>query len=129
MCSSDLLNQKGIVEAVANAANRGVTVHVVIANDDPDPTSVQRAKMAGAHVVVTGPTSSDGTMTNPYIHAKAVVVDCTATSCARGFVGSENFSTGSLSYNRELGVIFTTASELAKVKAAIDTDFAAGTAQ
>jgi cardiolipin synthase len=123
------LNQKGIVEAVANAANRGVTVHVVIANDDPDPTSVQRAKMAGAHVVVTGPTSSDGTMTNPYIHAKAVVVDCTATSCARGFVGSENFSTGSLSYNRELGVIFTTASELAKVKAAIDTDFAAGTAQ
>ncbi len=123
------LNQNGIVQAVANAGNRGVTVHVVIANDDPDPTSVQRAKMAGAKVVVSGPTSSNGTMTKPYIHAKAVVVDCTGTTCARGFVGSENFSTGSLSYNRELGVIFTTASELAKVKAAIDTDFAAGTAQ
>jgi len=123
------LNQNGVVQAVQNAANRGVTVHVVIANDSPDQTSIQRVKMAGAKVVVTGPTSSNGTMTNPYIHAKAVVVDCTGTTCARGFVGSENFSTGSLSYNRELGVIFTTASELAKVKAAIDTDFAAGTPQ
>jgi cardiolipin synthase A/B len=123
------LNTNGIVQAVTNAANRGVTVHVVVANDDPDPTSVNRVKLAGAHVVMTGPTSSDGTTSNPYIHAKAVVVDCNGTSCARGFVGSENFSTGSLSYNRELGVIVKAPSELAKVKTAIDADFAAGVAQ
>ncbi|HEY1551844.1 MAG TPA: phospholipase D-like domain-containing protein [Kofleriaceae bacterium] len=123
------LNNNGIVQAVANAANRGVTVHVVVANDDPDPTSINRVKLAGAQVVMTGPTSSDGTTSNPYIHAKAIVVDCNGTSCARGFVGSENFSTGSLSYNRELGVIVKAPSELAKVKTAIDTDFAAGVAQ
>jgi cardiolipin synthase A/B len=123
------LAQNGIVQAVQNAANRGVTVHVVIANDSPDATSVQRVKMAGAKVVVTGPTSGNGTMTNPYIHAKAVLVDCSGTTCARGFVGSENFSTGSLSFNRELGVIIDNATELAKVKTAIDKDFAAGTAQ
>ena len=123
------LNQGGIVEAVQNAAHRGVAVRVVIGNSDPDPTSIARAKSAGAQVVVTGPTSSNGTMANPYIHAKAVVVDCVGGTCARGFVGSENFSAGSLGYNRELGVIFDSAAELAKVEAAIATDFAAGTPQ
>ena len=46
----------------------------------PTRPRIQRVKMAGAKVVVTGPTSSDGTMSNPYIHAKAIVVDCNGTS-------------------------------------------------
>ena len=66
---------------------------------------------------------------NPYIHAKALLVDCTAGTCALGFVGSENFSAGSLGYNREVGVIFDTAAELAKVKSAIDLDFGHGVSQ
>jgi cardiolipin synthase len=122
-------NQNGVVNAVVNAARRGVTVHVVIGNSTPNATAITLVKTAGGHVVVTGPTSGNGTSTNPYIHAKAVVVDCTGTSCARGFVGSENFSAGSLGYNRELGVVFDATTELAKVKAAIDTDFAAGVPQ
>jgi hypothetical protein len=40
-----------------------------------------------------------------YIHAKAIDVDG-----ARSFVGSENFSTASLEYNRELGIITSSAS-------------------
>ncbi len=119
----------GVVNAVVNAARRGVTVHVVIGNSSPNATAITLVKTAGGHVVVTGPTSGNGTSSNPYIHAKAVVVDCSGTSCARGYVGSENFSGGSLGYNRELGVVFDTTSELAKVKAAIDTDFAAGVPQ
>ena len=43
------------------------------------------------------PKSGNGTASNPYIHAKAILVDCTAT-CTKGFVGSENFSAGSLGY-------------------------------
>jgi cardiolipin synthase len=119
----------GVVNAIASAAHRGVVVHVVIGNSSPDTSAIATVKNAGAHVVVTGPTSGNGTATNPYIHAKAVVVDCTGTMCKGGFVGSENFSGGSLGYNRELGVVFNTATELAKVKAAIDTDFAAGVVQ
>ena len=114
----------GVVNAVARAATRGVLVHVVIANDTPDATSINRVKNAGGHVVVTGPTSGNGTSTNPYIHAKAIVVDGKTA-----FVGSENFSAGSLAYNRELGVIFAAASEVTKVKTAIDTDFGKGTPQ
>jgi phosphatidylserine/phosphatidylglycerophosphate/cardiolipin synthase-like enzyme len=127
-------NSGGVVQALGVAAHRGVAVRVVIGNSGGSTSQTQAIttlKQAGVKVVITGPESGDGTKTNPYIHAKALVVDCQtgSGSCASGFVGSENFSAGSLGYNRELGVIFTTASELAKVESAIDTDFANGTAQ
>ena len=122
-------DSNGIVDAIVAAAQRHVTVRVTVANAGPDATSDNDIKTAGGKVVMTGPTSDAGTPTNPYIHAKAILVDCSGTTCARGFVGSENFSAGSLGYNRELGVITDAATELAKVKAAIDTDFAAGVAQ
>jgi phosphatidylserine/phosphatidylglycerophosphate/cardiolipin synthase-like enzyme len=117
-------HSNGIVDAVSQAARRGVVVHVIVANGNIDPTSVMDVTKAGGHVVMTGPTSGNGTASKPYIHAKAIVVDST-----RGYVGSENFTAGSLGYNRELGVIFDAPGELAKVKTAIDTDFAAGVIQ
>jgi phosphatidylserine/phosphatidylglycerophosphate/cardiolipin synthase-like enzyme len=126
------LNLSGVVNAIAQTAHRGVNVRVVLANGSATSTQTQAVheiQQAGAHVVVTGPTSSGGTSSNPYIHAKAVVVDCAGTTCARGFVGSENFSGGSLGYNRELGVIYTDQAELAKVEAAFAGDFARGVAQ
>lgn len=119
----------GIVDSVGAAAARGVNVRVIIGNSSPDATSINKVKAKGAHVVVTGPTSGNGTMTKPYIHAKAIVIDCSGTQCKRGYVGSENFSAGSLGYNRELGVIFDNPGELAKVEAAISADFSAGVAQ
>ena len=123
------LNTGGIVDSLASAAHRGVAVRVIIGNSSPNATAIARVKTAGGKVVVTGPMSGSGTMANPYIHAKAIVIDCSGTQCAKGYVGSENFSAGSLGYNRELGVIFSVAAELAKVETAINTDFAKGTAQ
>ena len=119
----------GVVNAVAAAATRGVVVRVIVANASPVAPPITTVKHAGAKVVMTGPTSGNGTSSNPYIHAKAILVDCINGTCARGFVGSENFSSGSLGYNREVGVIFDTASELAKVETAINTDFEHGVAQ
>lgn len=106
----------GVVAAVVQAAQRGVAVRVIVATGNVDAPSVKSVKTAGGKVVVTA---------QPYIHAKAIVVD----GGARAFVGSENFSAGSLSNNRELGVIFDDPAETAKVAAAIATDFAAGVAQ
>jgi cardiolipin synthase len=123
------LNTGGIVDSLATAAHRGVAVRVIIGNSSPNATAIARVKAAGGKVVVTGPMSGSGTMTNPYIHAKAITIDCSGTQCAKGYVGSENFSANSLGYNRELGVIFSSAAELAKVEAAIATDFARGVAQ
>jgi phosphatidylserine/phosphatidylglycerophosphate/cardiolipin synthase-like enzyme len=122
----------GVVTAVASAASRGVKVRVVLANTTPEAdqtTAIGDVKSAGGSVVVSGGTSGAATASSPYIHAKAILVDCAGTACRKGFVGSENFSGGSLGYNRELGVFITAASELAKIKTAIDTDFAAGTPQ
>jgi phosphatidylserine/phosphatidylglycerophosphate/cardiolipin synthase-like enzyme len=57
------------------------------------------------------------------IHAKAIVVDG-----ATAYVGSENLSGGSLGYNRELGVLFTNATQVGKVASTINADFASGAA-
>ena len=126
------LNLHGVVNAIAQAAARGVVVRVVLAAGTPTSSQTQainEIKGAGGKIVVTGPTSGNGSSSNPYIHAKAAVVDCVSGTCAAGFVGSENFSGGSLGYNRELGVIFSTASELAKVETTIASDFSRGTPQ
>ena len=42
------------------------------------------------------------------------------------YVGSENLTANSLDSNRELGLIISATSEIAKVEAAIDADFSAG---
>ncbi len=61
-----------------------------------------------------------------YIHAKVICVDCVGDA-GTVFLGSENFSTSSLSYNRELGVITTSGAAVGAVRRAFDADFAAGT--
>ncbi len=127
-------DSNGIVDALVQAANRGVKVRVVIGNEtlESSQTSANSAVThAGGSVVMTGPTSGNGTTSNPYIHGKAIAIDCngSTTSCVSGWIGSENMSANSLSHNRELGVIFGDAAEIAKVETAFNTDFAAGTAQ
>jgi phosphatidylserine/phosphatidylglycerophosphate/cardiolipin synthase-like enzyme len=122
----------GVVTAVAAAAKRGVATRVILAAGNTyssQVTAVSTVKAAGAKVVVAGGNSGSSTSSNPYIHAKAITVDCSGTTCARGFVGSENFSGGSLGYNRELGLIIANPTELAKIQTAIDADFSAGTPQ
>jgi phosphatidylserine/phosphatidylglycerophosphate/cardiolipin synthase-like enzyme len=104
--------------AIASAAKNGVAVRVVVADNSPtasQQSAVATVKAAGAQVVATS---------TPYIHAKAMIADGKTM-----YVGSANFSGGSLGYNREVGVILSDATEIAKVAAAIDTDFKAGTAQ
>ncbi len=125
-------NSNGVTNAVAAAAKRGVATRVILAQgstDSSQTTAVTTVKAAGAKVVVSGGTSGGSTASNPYIHAKAITVDCTGTTCAAGFLGSENFSGGSLGYNRELGVLIDHPTQLALVQTAINHDFSVGTAQ
>ena len=122
----------GVTAAIAAAAHRGVATRVVVANDTfstAETTAIATVKAGGAKVVMSGGTSGKATAANPYIHAKAIVIDCAGTTCARGYLGSENFTGNSLGDNRELGLILDDATELSKVEAAITTDFAKGTAQ
>ena len=63
------------------------------------------------------------TLAKPYVHAKSLVADG-----ARAYVGSENFTQNSLTNNRELGIIFSSAPEVNKVLTTTHGDFANGTA-
>jgi cardiolipin synthase A/B len=107
-----------VFNALAAKAKAGVAVHLVLEDSDESSqtSAVSALEAAGAKVVGY---SCSGTGLD--IHAKALVADG-----ARAYVGSENFSGGSLGYNRELGVYFTEASEVTKVYSTIQADFAAG---
>ena len=110
--------QYDIAPAIAAAAKKGVATRLILSDASPTTSGMAAeaiVKAAGTKIVVTH---------SPYIHAKAIIVDGTAM-----YVGSENLTGGSLDYNRELGIITSLASEIAKVQAAINTDFSAGTPQ
>ena len=58
-----------------------------------------------------------------YIHAKVIVADSGLPSQA-AFVGSQNFSTASLDYNRELGLVTTFPALISSLTNTLDSDFA-----
>lgn len=106
-----------ITDAVDARGDAGVKVRLIVADNAPS------SGQASAISFVKNHHGKVVSVSSPYIHAKAIVVDGKEM-----YVGSANFSTASLSYNRELGLITNTASEVALVAAAINKDFAAGTA-
>jgi phosphatidylserine/phosphatidylglycerophosphate/cardiolipin synthase-like enzyme len=114
----EALSDPQITNALAAKAKVGVAVRIVLADGSTNPaqdTAIATAKQAGAKVVI---------QKTPYIHSKAIVVDG-----ARAYVGSANFTAGSLSYNREIGLIVDNTAEVAKVASTIATDFSTGTPQ
>ena len=109
-----------IEAALTSAALRGVNVEVAMSADSSWNSALEKLASDGVHVRELGASQL-------YIHAKVICVDCTGSS-GTVFIGSENFSTSSLSYNRELGIITTAASTVGAVKRAVIADFASGTA-
>jgi phosphatidylserine/phosphatidylglycerophosphate/cardiolipin synthase-like enzyme len=90
-----------VTEALIDAAERGVAVYVVMTGASEWKWEFAELATAGAHVR----TYADDD-TSLYIHAKMVLAD-EGTADERVFVGSENFSEGSLNENRELGSVTT----------------------
>jgi phosphatidylserine/phosphatidylglycerophosphate/cardiolipin synthase-like enzyme len=123
-------DSNGIVDAVVAVAKKGIPVHVTIANttlDSTGPTANADVKAAGGSVVMSGGTDTGSSASNPYIAGKTILIDCITGTCAAGYVGSENFTANSLEHNRELGVILSDPTELAKIYTAVTTDFSKGT--
>src|SRR5580693_7574442 len=105
-----------LVNAIVADENRGVTVRVVI--EDPSEYSSELNEITAAGGKVTGYSSSTGF----YIHAKTVIADY-GYSTAKAFVGSENFSSGSLNDNRELGMITTDSGVVTGLETTFRGDF------
>jgi cardiolipin synthase A/B len=114
------MGQPDIVTALENAAKRGVAVEVAMTNSGKYTTEFNALKAAGVKVSTYTPTAP------LYIHAKVILVDF-GQSGQVAFVGSENFSTPSLTQNRELGLTVTDPSILGALNTTIGSDFQGGT--
>ena len=121
LISQEEFDESSLASALEAALKRGVSVTLVQENLESKYTAtLNTLKSAGAKIAVY--TSSTGY----YIHAKTVLADYN-TAQAKLFVGSENFSTDSLTKNRELGLVFSDPACMTGVYTAITKDFSGGT--
>ena len=118
LVENEEMNSPAIEQALTNDAKRGVEVKVVMTYSSEWTSALNALARAGVRVSLLN-------SSQVYIHAKVICVDCGA-SAGTVFIGSENFSTSSLSYNRELGVITRSLNAIHAVKAAVDSDYALG---
>lgn len=112
---AEVLRDPGLLGGLEAAAQRGVTVRVLISPSDSFDT--ERASLADAGVQVR-------LLRSLYVHAKMIMVDG-----RRAFVGSQNISSTSLDQNREVGIIMTDPVNLARLGRVFDIDFAAAAPQ
>jgi cardiolipin synthase A/B len=123
LIAQEEFDESAIESALVSALKRGVSVTLVQENENNKYTSTLTAlKQAGAKIAVYTSTKTNAY----YIHAKAVLADY-GTANAKLFLGSENFSTDSLTKNRELGLIFSDAASMTGVYNALTKDFSGGT--
>ncbi len=93
--SSEEMDNYAVEGALEADARRGVDVKVLMTEDDYWDKAFAQLKAAGVHIRLY-PYAAKAL----YIHAKAIVVDNKTA-----YVGSINYSTASLVYNRELGLV------------------------
>ncbi len=120
LVENEEMDNSTIEQVLIAAARRGVVVKVVMTYSSEWAGAFAQLERAGVRVSTTSEASY------LYIHAKVICADCTATS-GTVFIGSENFSTSSLFYNRELGVITSSLPAVRAVESAVDADFDHGT--
>ncbi|MFZ0667377.1 MAG: phospholipase D-like domain-containing protein [Acidimicrobiales bacterium] len=113
------MDSEPIEEALDSDAARGVDVTVVMTADSDWDPAFSQLESDGVHVVLYPDTE-----TALYIHAKVIDVDST-----KAFIGSENFSTASLDYDRELGVITSSAAIVGSLTSTLSGDISNGQLQ
>jgi phosphatidylserine/phosphatidylglycerophosphate/cardiolipin synthase-like enzyme len=110
------MSDAAIVSALEAAAKRGVAVQITMSANPDYATELDALDKAGAQIRTYAQTAS------LYIHAKVIVADA-----SKAFLGSENFSSASLTKNRELGIILSDAGVIESLQTTLASDFAGGT--
>lgn len=118
LVENEEMDSAAIEQALSSDVTRGVDVKVVMTYSSEWSSALNALARSGVHVSLLH-------SSQVYIHAKVICADCSA-SAGTVFVGSENFSTSSLSYNRELGVVTTSLNAIHAVITAVDSDYATG---
>ncbi len=118
---ADEMDDTAIENALISAAKRGVDVQVVGENEGGEYDSAY-TELADAGVHISYYSSPTGF----YIHGKAIEADYGKPD-AKVFIGSENFSSTSLTENRELGLIISVPAILSSIETTFASDFKNGT--
>ena len=121
LIENEEMSDTNIVNALVSAAARGVLVQIAMTNDDNEYSSeFNQIVAAGGEISTYAETAS------LYIHAKVILADYGSPD-AQVFIGSENFSSASLTENRELGLIISDSAILASIYGTLTGDFTGGT--
>jgi cardiolipin synthase A/B len=118
LVENEEMDSTKIEAALAKAAARHVRVEIVMTYASTWTAALKKLVKEGVSVRVLH-------ANQVYIHAKVICADCTGTG-GTVFVGSQNFSTSSLVYNRELGIITSSRAVVGPVRTAVAADFAQG---
>jgi cardiolipin synthase len=118
--SLDIYNEEmddsDVTAALAAAARRGVDVKVVMTAASDWDAAFKTLAAAGVHIRTY---SEDASL---YIHAKMILADG-----SRVFLGSQNFSAGSLDANRELGIVLGSSAIIRSLQGTFAADYAGAT--
>jgi phosphatidylserine/phosphatidylglycerophosphate/cardiolipin synthase-like enzyme len=106
------MDSTAIEGALERASRRGVDVRVTMTAQSTWVSAFTQLTAAGVHVHLYASNAS------LYIHAKMILAP------TRVFLGSENFSYGSMNRNRELGLIITAKAIRTALRRTFDRDYA-----
>lgn len=118
---SEEMDDPAVTSDLVSAAKRGVKVKVVGENESGEYDS-EYTQLHNAGVQISYYSNPSGF----YIHGKAVMADY-GTPAAKIYIGSENFSSTSLTENRELGLIVSKPAIESSVNTSFTKDYNGGT--
>lgn len=119
LVENEEMSDTAIVDALVGAAQRGVNVQAIMNAGASYTSEWNRIVTAGGDVSTYASTAP------LYIHAKAILADY-GYPTGSVFVGSENFSSASLTENRELGLRVNDIPVMASLFATMTADFNGG---
>jgi phosphatidylserine/phosphatidylglycerophosphate/cardiolipin synthase-like enzyme len=120
LVENEEMSDSAIVSALAAAARRGVGVEVCMTDSSSWSSEFATLAAAGVQIRTYAPNAP------LYIHAKVILAD-PGSAGATVFIGSQNFSSTSLTENRELGVILHAPSVIAAIAPVLEQDLSGGT--
>lgn len=119
LIENEEMSDTAIVNALVGAAERGVAVRVIMNAGTSYTREWNRIAAAGGRISTYASTAP------LYIHAKVILADY-GSPTASVFLGSENFSSASLTRNRELGLIIDDVAIMASLDVTMTRDFSGG---
>jgi phosphatidylserine/phosphatidylglycerophosphate/cardiolipin synthase-like enzyme len=121
LVENEEMSATNVVSALEAACKRKVTVQIALTDATSDETNYKALEKAGCGVHTYASTAA------LYVHAKVLIADY-GLATQKVYMGSINFSTASMTRNRELGLYITDATDAKTLNTTLASDYAGATA-